>query len=168
MSDFTCNTNYLAPTGFKVVISRKEYPHLQFFAQEVIHPSLDLPAASAGFSRLAGIPFPGDALSFGELSLTVIMDEEMGVYEELYNWMIRLVNEKHKPQTGSLYRDDDKLASYSDLTLIVLTSHNNTNRKVKYQNIFPVSVGSIPFTSTSDGQYITFTVTFKFDYFNFA
>ena len=164
MSDFTCNTNYLSATGFKVIISRAEYPHLQFFAQEVAHPSVDLPATDASFRRIASVPFPGDAIAYGTLSMTVIMDEQMGVYEEIYSWLTRLVNEKHKPQTGNLFPGNE-LASYADLRLSVLTSHNNPNRQFKYVNVLPVSLGTIAFTSTGDGSYITFTVDFRFDYF---
>lgn len=164
MTDFTCNTNYLSATGFKVIISRAEYPHLQFFAQEVSHPSVDLPAAETSFRRIASMPFPGDAIQYGTLSMTVIMDEQMGVYEEIYSWLTRLVNEKHKPQTGNLYPGNE-LSSYADLRLSILTSHNNPNRQFKYVNVFPTSLGTISFSSTGDGGYISFTVDFRFDYF---
>ncbi len=164
MLDFTCNTNYLAPTGFKIIISRSEYPHIQFFAQEVMHPSLDLPSADTPFRRVGNLPFPGDTLTFGQLSMTIMMDEEMKVYEEIYSWLIRLVNEKHKPQTGNLYPGNE-LSSYADMRLSVLTSHNNPNRLIKYVNVLPVNLGEITFTATSDGQYITFPATFRFDYF---
>ena len=35
MADFTCDPTYLAPTGFKVALDRKNYPNIQFFAQQV-------------------------------------------------------------------------------------------------------------------------------------
>lgn len=167
MTDFTCNTNYLSATSFKIVISREDYPHLQFFAQEVSHPSCDVPAAETSFKRIASVPFPGDAAQYGPLSMTIIMDEQMGVYNELYSWLLRLVNEKHKPQSFSLRSsNNEELSSYSDMRLLILSSHNNPIKQFKYVNVFPVSLGSINFQSTAgDTNYITFQADFRFDYF---
>jgi hypothetical protein len=167
MIDFTCDTNYLIPTGFKVIISRREYPHLQFFAQQIQHPSLELPVVETPFKRIGGVPFPGDALQFGSLSMDVILDENMKVYEEIYDWMFRLVQQKHKPQEGRLFRTDDP-ASYADIRISILTSHNNANRQLKYVNALPITLGDITLASTTDGQFITFPVNFRFDYFEFA
>lgn len=166
MTDFTCDPNYLIPNGFKILIDRKEYPHLQFFAQQVDHPSLDIDAAVVGFKR-TNLPFPGDNARFGTLTITALMDENMGLYEELYNWMIRFLEKKHLPQRGKLFRDND-IPSYSDIVVSVLTSHNNPNRSIKYINAFPISLGSIMFTATNDGEYISFPISFEFDYFEFV
>lgn len=167
MIDFTCDTNYLIPTGFKVIISRREYPHLQFYAQQVQHPALELPVVETPFKRIGGVPFPGDALQFGSLSMDVILDENMKVYEEIYDWMFRLVQQKHKPQEGRLFRTDDP-SSYADIRISILTSHNNANRQLKYVNAVPTTLGDITLASTTDGQFITFPVNFRFDYFEFA
>ena len=38
MAELTTNKNYLQPTGFRVIISRQNYPNLEYFAQGVTHP----------------------------------------------------------------------------------------------------------------------------------
>ena len=168
MADFTCDPTYLAPTGFKVIISRENYPNLQFFAQQVQHPSMNVNHTEVSYRRISSVPVSGDVIEHGTVTLDVLMDENMRVYEEIYDWMHRLVEEKHKPNTGRLYNTDNTLASYCDIRVAVLTSHNNVNREFKYVNAIPVSIGDVPFTAASDGEYITFPVSFRFDYFEFV
>ena len=168
MADFTCDPSYLAPTGFKIVISRENYPNLQFFAQQVQHPSMSVNHAEVPYRRISSVPVAGDTIEHGTVSFDVLMDENMRVYEELFDWLKRLVEEKHEPNTGGLYRTNDTLFSYCDIRLMVLTSHNNVSREFKYVNAIPTSLGDIAFTSTSDGEYITFPISFRFDYFEFA
>ena len=93
------------------------------------------------------------------------MDEKMNVYQEIYEWMERLVETKHRANTGRLYREADTLSTYCDIRVSVLSSHNNVSRVLKYVNAMPSSLGNITFASTQEGQYITFPVSFKFDYF---
>jgi len=163
MADFTCDTNYLVPTGFKVSISRENYPNLEFFAQQVQHPSMDITPTEVAYRRVGSVVTPGDTITFGALNMDVLLDENMKVYEELYDWFVRLVNENHKNNTGKMY--DDSLSSYCDIRVSVLSSHNNSNRTIKYVNALPISLGDIAFTASTDEQFISFPVTFRFDYF---
>jgi hypothetical protein len=167
MADFTCDPNYLAPTGFKITISRENYPNLQFFAQQVQHPSMNINHTELPYKRIGSVPVAGDTIEHGSLSFDVLMDENMRVYEEIYDWLSVIVEQPYGANTGKLYRND-KQSFYCDIRLAVLTSHNNVNRELKYVNAIPVSLGDIAFSSTSDGEYITFPVTFRFDYFEFA
>jgi hypothetical protein len=161
MADFTCNTNYLTPTGFKITISRTDYPNLQFFAQQVQHPSMDIGVTEVGRPRLASLPFTGDAIQHASVNMDVILDEEMKVYEELYTWMERLVNEPHTLPTG------DGTASYNDIRVSILNSNNNPIRTIQYVNAFPIMIGDITLAATSEEQFITFPASFRFDYFKF-
>ena len=168
MADFTCDPTYLAPTGFKISVDRKNYPNIQFFAQQVQHPSMDMTTTEIPYRRVGTIVTPGDTLSFGTLTMDVLMDENMNVYQEMYDWMRRLVQEKHKANTGRMFSGEDDLASYCDITVSVLTSSNNISRSFKYINGLPISLGDITFASTQEGQYITFPMSFRFYYFEFV
>ena len=169
MADFTCDTSYLAPTGFKIAIDRENFPNLQFFAQQVQHPSMDINASEQGYRRIGTVVTPGDTISFGTLTMDILMDENMRVYEEMYDWIKRLVETNHRQNTGRLYtQNSDSLASYCDITVSVLSSHNNILRSFKYVNALPISLGDIAFASTQEGEYITFPASFRFDYFDFT
>ena len=165
MADFTCDPTYLAPTGFKIALDRKNYPNVQFFAQQVLHPAMDMTTTEIPYRRVGSIVTPGDTLSFGSVTMDILMDENMNVYQEIYDWMRRLVEEQHKANTGRMFSGEDDLSSYCDITVSVLTSHNNISRTIKYTNALPTSLGDITFAATQDGQYITFPATFRFDYF---
>jgi len=168
MADFTCDTNYLAPTGFKITVSRENFPNLQFFAQQIMHPSMEMSAVDVPYRR-ASVAVTGDTVSFGMLSMDIIMDENMNTYEELFEWLERMVEEPHRPNTGRLLSSTtNSVAHYCDIRVQVLTSGNNVAREIKYVNTFPISLGDITFAATSEGQYITFPVSFKFDYFDFV
>ena len=76
-------TSYLQPTGFKLVMDRRNYPNLEYFAQSIIHPSLSVPAAEQSYMGVSSLSFSGDKLQFTQLTCTLIMDEDMMGYEEI-------------------------------------------------------------------------------------
>lgn len=165
MADFTCDPTYLSPTGFKVALDRKNYPNIQFFAQQVMHPAMDINVSEQSYRRIGAVVTPGDTINFGTLTMDILMDENMNVYQEIYDWMHRLVETETKANTGRMFSGDDDLSSYCDIRVSVLTSHNNISRTIRYINALPTSLGDIAFASTQEGQYITFPASFRFDYF---
>jgi len=166
MTDFTCDTNYLQPTGFKIVISKENYPYLTFFAQSIQHPALEIEASEIGYKRLANIPFTGSAITNGSVVMDALLDEDMNLYGEVYNWMQRMVDEKHQLNTG-IALGDRVDADYQDIRIEILTSSNNSNRVIKYVNAFPISLGDINLGATNEETYISVPITFRFDYFEF-
>jgi len=80
--------------------------------------------------------------------------------------MRRLVEEEYKSNTGRLLSTNaDEIGSFCDISVSVLTSHNNISRTIRYTNALPTSLGDVTFAATQDGQYITFPASFRFDYF---
>lgn len=162
MADSISNYNYLTPTGFRVVIDRKNYANLTYFAQSIQHPSMELNPVEAPFKRL-NVSFVGDKIQHNPLSIIFLMDEDMAAYSEIYDWMERSVEE---PQVNSspINQAGDK-TSFADITVTILTSQNNKNKEIRYKNCHPISLGDVEFTAVSDGQYLTFPGTFRFDYY---
>jgi hypothetical protein len=160
MANLTENFNYLQPTSFKLVIDRRNYPNLEFFCQNVTHPGMIMSSVEVPFRKVAGVPFPGDTLTFNELSTNIILDENMQGYDEMFAWMRRLLD----TNMGSV--TTQAVSSYADITLSILSSHNNTTKQVRYIDCIPTSLGDINFTSTSGGtEFITFNASFRFNYF---
>ena len=58
----TSNFNYLQPTGFKLVIDRKNYPNLEFFVQDFTHAGVIMNTADLSYKKIASIPFIGDKI----------------------------------------------------------------------------------------------------------
>ena len=151
------NTNLFQPTGFKVIIDRKNYGTLEFFVQAVNHPGASVPAVDVPVKRLQSLPLAGGQVEYSELTMDVLLDEDMNSYIELYNWMLRSVN-----NVPNITRDDFKgntstQPTYSDITVVALTSHNNRSVKFKYTDAIPVTIGDIRFESTNQ-IYLTFLV----------
>jgi hypothetical protein len=101
MAELTTNINYLQPTAFKLVIDRKKFGNLEYFAQTVTHPSVTLPAADLPFKR-ANLHMAGDKLTFNELTATIILDENLSAYSEMYDWMKRLVESPNQTRIITL------------------------------------------------------------------
>ena len=103
-----CTNNFLAPSGFRVVIDRKNYGSLTMMAQQVTHPQITMQAVELPYRRSA-IALAGDNLQFSEVSFDFLMDENMVGYSEVYDWMERSVEQKHK-----LKSDRDEVSFYAD------------------------------------------------------
>lgn len=162
MATLTTNINYLQPTAFKLVIDRKKFGNLEYFAQTVSHPSVSLSAADLPYKR-ANLHLAGDKLTFTELSATIILDEDMNAYTEMFSWVERLVEENNKSRYST---QETEYTTAVDITLHVLSSHSNTTKKIRYVDCVPTDIGNIEFTTTTaDIQYLTFPVTFRFSYF---
>lgn len=169
MATLTDNFNYLQPTSFKLTIDRRNYPNLEFFCQSVTHPGMLMSAVEMPFRKVAGVPFPGDKLTFNELSCNIILDENMQGYDEMFQWIRRLLDTDIDYRVNSTQRTGNSMQNpptYADITLSILSSHNNTTKKVRYIDAVPVALGDINFESTASGtEFITYNASFRFNYF---
>ena len=166
MATITTNINYLQPTSFKLVIDRRNYPNLEFFCQNVTHPGMIFTPVEVPFTRVAGVPFPGDALTFNELSTNIILDEDLQGYKEMFDWIRRLLETHMINRTASSNVSSSAPTTYADITLSILSSHNNQTKQVRYIDCVPTALGDISFESTASGtEFITFNASFRFNYF---
>ena len=163
MAELTENFNYMQPTSFKLVIDRRNYPNLEFFCQNVTHPGMIMNPVELPVRRLAGLPFPGDTLTFNELSTNILLDENLESYSEMFDWIRRLLENNMFDRNPS---GKSSQPNYADITLSILSSHNNQTKQVRYIDCVPTSLGDINFESTASGQeFITFAASFRFNYF---
>ena len=162
-STLTTNYNFLQPTGYKVIIDRKHYPNLEFFCQTFQHPGMNMSAMEVPFQRVQSIPFPGDKLSFSEVILTIIVDEEMKSYTELYNWMESLVETNYINPTDRLATSSP---SQADITVGILNNKNVLTKSLIYRDAVPTLLGDLNFESIAGGEsFLSFPASFRFSYF---
>jgi hypothetical protein len=157
-AELTTNLNYLQPTGFKVLIDRTRYPNLEYFAQSVSHPSVNVNPVSLPGRRVTSQPLAGDKITYGDLTVTIIMDENMTAYKEMLAYLERIVNE------GQVSASERKTAipTYCDVSVMVLSSHNNSTVTLKYLDCVPTDLGAVEFTSNGEATVVTFDVSFRF------
>ena len=162
------NRNFLSPTGFKFTLKRS--PKVAFFCNSANIPDMTLGIAVQS-SYLKDIDLPGDKISFGDLNLRFLVDENLENYMEIQNWIRGLGYPEKLSQFSDLERQGliqgnyakDMKNIYSDGTLQVLTSSSLPNFQVMFKDLFPYSLGTLSFDATdSDIQYFTADVSFKY------
>ena len=160
MATLTNNMNYLMPTGFKIVIDRENYPNIEYFCQSVSHPSLSLAPSELPYRKVRNIPLAGGTIDYGNLDISIILDEDLKGYTEMHDWMIRITDEKLQ---GPLDRVTGGVPSSADITLTVLNSQNNKVKSIRYNQCSPTELGAISFDTTGGGtDYLTCTMSFRF------
>lgn len=161
------NRNFLSPVGFKFTLAKE--PKVSFFCTSSKIPEITLQTETQN-TYLKDIDVPGDKLTYADLYLKFLVDEDLVNYMAIHNWLTGL----GFPESVQDYRDlltnqnditqplDPKKA-FSDGSLYILDSNYNTNAIVKFKDLFPVSLTSLDFDSTqTDIQYFTAEATFKY------
>ena len=170
------NRNYLAPTGFKFIISRA--PKISYFGNQVNLPSLTLDIANQP-SYLKSIPRPGTQIDFQDLTLRFLVDENLENYLEIQNWIRGIGFPESLDQIYDYQQNDartinsnfltneDGINLYSDGTLTILNNVNLPQFKVIFDGMFPYFLSTLDFDATqSDLEYFTAEVSFKYNIYN--
>lgn len=154
MNNLTQNKNYLSPTGFRVTIDSTQFANLEYFCTHASIPTVNLGEISTPFRKNQNFT-PGDRVDYGAFEMKFMVSENMENYIELLNW-IRTNADANQYKT-------------SDITLHILSSNNNPNRKVRFVNAFPTSMGSLDFhTQNTDVEYLSLDASFRYTYFEFV
>ena len=166
------NRNFLSPTGFKFIIDKA--PKVSFFGNQVNIPQMTLGVAQQP-TYLRDIPLPGDKIQFEDFSIRFLVDENLDNYMEIFNWIRALGFPESLEEIYAWQKKDFDInqpakstqSFFSDATLEVLTSSQNPNFKVKFEEMWPSSLSTLEFDATDeDISYLTADVTFKYTIFN--
>ena len=174
--------DYASPVQFRFKIAK--LPQVEFFIQTV-----NLPGISIGTSTvptpLYDFPVPGDEISFQDLSISFLVDENLNNYKELHDWIAGLGFGKSHQQFADMRatgtdRFPGTVAStaasgtatpapipegsiYSDATLTILNSKNIAKTEVRFQNVFPTTIGSLSYdVQASDVDYLKAQASFSY------
>lgn len=160
------NKNFLSPLNFKFFIKRS--PHVNFFVQKVSVPSISLPNTKYP-NPLVNIPISGEHLTYGDLSVTFKVDEDLQNYIELHNWIRAL----GFPETTDEYKVLEEKALItgegivSDISVMVLSSTKMANYEFTFIDAHPISLTGLNFnTIDTDVNYLEATCNFKYSYFD--
>ena len=179
--------DYAAATQFKFNITK--LPKVEFFCTSVNIPGITLGETSQD-TPLKTIPIPGDELTYGSLNVDFMIDENLENYREIHGWLTGLGFPKSHTQFETFINagsdrfptsnatansreagkvDDvgfDVGAQYSDATLTVLNSKNIAVTEIRFNNIFPTSLGSLSYdVQASDVNYLQASVDFSYMYY---
>jgi hypothetical protein len=137
---------------------------------------------------LKDIPIPGDKVTYQDLAISFLVDENLENYKEIHDWIIGLGFPQNHTQfadlqaigsdrysgstSGSVVPGVDtpvplaEGGTYSDATLTVLNSKNIAVTEIRFHNIFPTSLGSLSYdVKASDVDYLAAAVDFSYMYY---
>jgi len=181
--------DYASPTQFKFNIIK--LPKVEYFCTAV-----NVPAISLGFIQqqnpLKDIPIPGEKLTYADLTMSFLVDENLLNYQEIHGWLTGLGFPRDHSQFANLsnsgadrfptsrnsvskeigkvrYGAPGAGGTLSDATLMILTNKNNPVTEVRFTDVFPVSLSGLNYNQqATDIQYLTADVTFKYKIYEFA
>ena len=158
------NRNFLSGVAFKFNLTK--FPKVDFFSNSARIPELSLELAQQS-SYLKNISVPGERLTFGDFTLRFLVDENMENYQSIYDWLTGLGFPETTKEFAEVIKDKDgqrdPKEAFCDGTLRILNSNYREVAKVKFKDLFPISLSSLDFDATNtDVQYFTAEATFKY------
>ena len=173
--------DYASPTQFKFSIN--QLPKVEFFTTTANIPDLTL-ADVVIPTPFKQIPVLGQNLTYGNLSLTFIVDEFLENYRELHAWLTGIGFPKSRKQftefrsnisntgsatatpkvdMGAVGKSVADAAMFSDATLTILSNKNNPIVEVRFADLYPTSISSLEFNQgQTDVEYLTVQATFTY------
>ena len=177
--------DYASPVQFRFKCSK--LPTVEFFCQTANIPGISIGTASMP-TGLKDIPIPGEKISYSDLAISFLVDENLNNYKEIHDWIIGLGFPQNHTQfadlqatgsdrypgstTGAIVPETNiavplsEGGTYSDATLTVLNSKNIAVTEIRFHNIFPTSLGALSYNvQSSDVDYLTTAVDFSYMYY---
>ena len=158
------NRNFLSGIGFKFNLTK--FPKVDFFSNSARIPELNLELTTQA-SYLKNIDVPGERLSYGDFTLRFLVDENMENYQSIYDWLTGLGFPETTKEFAEIIKDKDgqrdPKVAFCDGTLSIQNSNYREVAKVKFNELFPISLTSLEFDATNtDVQFFTAEATFKY------
>ena len=178
--------DYASPIQFRFKMTK--LPQVEFFVQTANIPGITLDEVQQP-TRLKAIALPGSTLSFANLDLSFLVDENLNNYKELHDWLIGLGTPESDSQfAGLLTTGSDRFPGstassaatgsntaqplneggiYSDATLTVLNNKNVAKTEIRFKNVYPTSLGSLSYDiKANDVDYLQVQASFNYMYYD--
>ena len=178
--------DYASPIQFRFKMTK--LPNVEFFVQTANIPGISLGSTTfeTPLKSIAGI---GDKVSYQSLDVSFLVDENLNNYKEIHDWITGLgFPQDHKQFNTLLATGSDRFSGstastaatgtstpqplseggiYSDATLTVLNSKNIAKTEIRFQNVFPVSLGGLSYDiKASDVDYLSVSASFNYMYYD--
>ena len=174
--------DYASPIQFRFKCTK--LPEVEFTCQTANVPGISLGEATMA-TPLKDIPIPGDKVSYSSLDISFLVDENLNNYKELHDWIVGIgFPQSHDQfknlQTAGQDRFPGSTAGsvvpgvrtpvplkeggiYSDATLTILNSKNIAKTEIRFQNVYPTSLGGLSYDiKLSDVDYLQAAASFGY------
>ena len=178
--------DYASPIQFRFKMTK--LPNVEFFVQTANIPGITLGEVTMP-TPLKDIPMPGDKVTYQSLDVSFLVDENLNNYKEIHDWITGLgFPEDHKQFNTLLATGADRFPGttsstaatgtsipqplseggiYSDATLTVLNNKNIAKTEIRFQNVYPVSLGGLSYDiKANDVSYLQVNASFSYMYYD--
>ncbi len=178
--------DYASPIQFRFKMTK--LPKVEFFVQTANIPGISLGSTTQD-TPLKDIAGAGDKVNYQSLDISFLVDENLNNYKELHDWILGLgfpqSHDQFKTLQGtsadrfpgttastaatgtSIKQPLDEGGIYSDATLTVLNSKNIAKTEIRFQNVYPISLGSLSYDiKASDVDYLQVSASFNYMYYD--
>jgi hypothetical protein len=183
------NLDFADPTKFRFQMTK--IPKVEYNTISANVPGVDLTELTQP-TRLQQLKLPGNDLTFSDLTITFIVDEDLITYRSIHDWMAGLAqmdsDEKFQnllaagadrmpgSQSRGIQTEPGKTGVptpdggiYSDGKLIVLTSRNIPKVEISFRDCYPKSLSALEYNqNATDVEYLTASVTFGYKYHEYS
>ena len=172
--------DYASPIQFRFKCTK--LPEVEFTCQTANIPGISLGSATQP-TPLVDVAIPGDKLSYQSLDISFLVDENLNNY-----WLLGLGFPQNYTQFQDLQTEgQDRFPGttrstanigrqpraplpeggiYSDATLTVLNSKNIAKTEIRFQNVYPTSLGGLSYDiKLADVDYLQAPVSFAYMYY---
>ena len=181
--------DYFDPTKFKFQMVK--LPTVEFNTIAAQIPDVSL-TEMVQPTRLQQLKLPGNDMTFGDLTITFLVDEDLENYRKVHDWMAALAQvdsdvkfqellssgQDRMPlsQSRGVQSEPGKEGSatpdgaiFSDAKLLTLTSRNIPKVEVTFIDCYPKALSAIELNqNATDVEYITAQVTFGYKYHEYS
>jgi len=160
------NKNFLSPLNFRFQL--KKAPHVNFFIQKVNIPEISIKPKET-LNPFVKIPYSGEHMDYGTLSISFKVDEDLQNYLEIHNWMKALGKPQDYSEYANIANKDSMTGEgiYSDISVLVLSSSKMANYEIAYVDAFPISLSGLNFnTIDTDVNYVEASASFRYTYYD--
>ena len=178
--------DYASPIQFRFKCTK--LPEVEFFCQTANVPGICLGDATFATS-LKDISIPGDTVVYSSLDMSFLVDENLNNYKEIHDWILGLGFPQSHDQFKNLQATGqdrfpgstagaavpgvavpkplDEGGTYSDATLTILNSKNIAKTEIRFQNLYPTSLGGLSYdVKLNSVDYLQAPVSFAYMYYD--
>ena len=178
--------DYASPIQFRFKCTK--LPEVEFTCQTANVPSISLGETTMP-TPLKDIPIPGDNVSYSSLDISFLVDENLNNYKEIHDWILGLGFPQSHDQFKNLQtagqdrfpgstagaavpgvavpKPLDEGGTYSDATLTILNSKNIAKTEIRFQNLYPTSLGGLSYdVKLNSVDYLAAPVSFAYMYYD--
>ena len=171
--------DYADPTKFKFQITK--LPRVEFNAIQANIPGITLTELNQP-TRLMPVRIPGNDMTFEDLNVTFIVDEDLTNYRSVHDWMAGLSQtdsddkyrelisggqdrmprsqQNNSTDAGRVTSATPDGAIFSDAKLIILSARNIPIVELTFEDTYPKALSALDYNqNATDIEYLQATVT---------